>query len=536
MLAIVPKATRMGKNLQDKYKYGVVSKTKDFQLLQGCTMKIKLKCLIASPLLVAVLSACQTSPAPVTKNSWAKETKNDLEFIRDKLHGLHPAFVVKPDVPEVQFLSWYEKGSQIALKQAASVTDFPGYYFTLKAYTVGFEDEHLSLGLSSLQSMEKRLPSRWPGFTVAADQDHQLKVVRHDSPNGTESSYLPEPGATLLDCDGEEAQVLLRKNIFPYYGSEKLEKNWKSYAPRLLVDQGNPHVPLPKKCRFKEAQGARMYEMQFQPIEFKTLWTYLNPSQNTDVELRHVKADWSWLTLPTFSPTEPQAEKLLALLSELPKHRTSHMVIDLRGNRGGSSSWGTEILQALFSKEYIALIRWKSATGTNETYEYRVSQEGSRYFQNLLGNKNKNISVINPFFTYVASALQVGLQKDLSTVVVPMTKVADKPKQTPKNPVKHPVIVITDEHCFSACLNFIDLLKLIPNTTHVGRVTSADAVYMQDLDEIPLQGGDLALTIPILRVHNRRRGHNEPHTPDVPFSGDISDTGPLQEFVLSLQK
>jgi hypothetical protein len=45
--------------------------------------------------------------------------------------------------------------------------------------------------------------------------------------------------------------------------------------------------------------------------------------------------------------------------------------------------------------------------------------------------------------------------------------------------------LVTDSRCFSACLDFADLVRAVPGSVHLGETTSADAVYI-DIGEFPL--------------------------------------------------
>lgn len=465
-----------------------------------------------------------------TQIDWPSETKHALDLLHQHILEMHPAFVTQKELTERAFLDWFEKGYQQALLRANGVKDFAGLYFTLRAYTVGFEDEHLSVGLSSVDIFRSRLQLRWPGFIIAHDGQSNF-IVKIAEPSSAEE--LPPVGAQLESCDGIKTAQLLANNVFPYFGSGKIQKNWKQFGPRLFVDMGNPFIRIPESCTFLFNNEKREYQLTWKSIAFDNIWGKLTPSPpNSKAKISTVDTNTIWISLPSFAPDREMEKDLKSIFSDLPKYRThSRIVIDLRGNTGGSSSWGAEFLKSLYSPEFIAKIDQK--TTRQEVYEYRVTEKIAEYFSKLLGDSSKNIKQDNAFFTKVNLELQSGLSKKLKSMKIPMGQFQSETPKSNKSPVNAKVFVITDEMCFSACLSFMDTLIHIPGTTHIGRVTSADTVFMQTTNELSLLNGDLSLSVPVLRIHNRMRKNNQPYKPKYIYQGDISDSQKLQKWVLT---
>ena len=90
-------------------------------------------------------------------------------------------------------------------------------------------------------------------------------------------------------------------------------------------------------------------------------------------------------------------------------------------------------------------------------------------------------------------------------------------------------MLVTDEHCASACLDFADLVRSVPNAVHAGATTSADTRYMDIAVEPLPSGAKLALPVKVWR--HRPRGDNEPLHPHFPFDGDITDTATVRAWV-----
>ena len=94
------------------------------------------------------------------------------------------------------------------------------------------------------------------------------------------------------------------------------------------------------------------------------------------------------------------------------------------------------------------------------------------------------------------------------------------------------MVAIIDQHCGSACLDFLDGLKAMDvNVIFIGETTGADSVYME-LRTVTLPSGQGILGLPIKVYRNRVRGHNVPHEPTIQYNGNLKDTQELQNFVL----
>jgi hypothetical protein len=83
----------------------------------------------------------------------------------------------------------------------------------------------------------------------------------------------------------------------------------------------------------------------------------------------------------------------------------------------------------------------------------------------------------------------------------------------------------------SACLDFVDQIRLVPHSVHVGQTTSADTVYI-DIGLSVLPSGN-RVVIPLKVWRNRLRGNNEPWTPQVKFDFEIRDDKKVEQATLA---
>jgi len=95
-----------------------------------------------------------------------------------------------------------------------------------------------------------------------------------------------------------------------------------------------------------------------------------------------------------------------------------------------------------------------------------------------------------------------------------------------------PVAVLTDDACASACLDFVDLVRVVPGALHLGATTSADSLYI-DVGVVRAPSGN-RLFMPLKVWRNRLRGNNEPYVPDVAFDGELDDDDAVRRWAGSV--
>lgn len=250
--------------------------------------------------------------------------------------------------------------------------------------------------------------------------------------------------------------------------------------------------------------------------------------------IQEIKKGMHWVDIPTFAPSEDQITILNQIICKL-SHLCDHTIVfDLRGNGGGCSYWGTEILNGLFSKEYVE----KRLVEYNQDVfvEWRASSGNLEYIKSILPLLQNQFEENHPAIRLaktVATGIEKALLRGESYYLEPKEEADLSFSPDAQNPFKGKVFAIVDEGCGSACLDFLDGLKAMKtNLVLVGKTTGADSSYME-LRKIPLPSGHGNLGFPIKVYRNRPRGHNVPYTPDVRYD-HLQDTAKLQEFVLKL--
>lgn len=308
---------------------------------------------------------------------------------------------------------------------------------------------------------------------------------------------------------------------------------------------------LNKSCRISEQQlkQVRSEEEKMGVLKnfgksFKDahLWVQYDSTQGSQVTnekkprifgVQTLNKDVNWIAIPTFAPSKNQLDSLQEIIRVLPQLRQGVVIFDLRGNGGGDSSWGSEILKALFGAEYSnhCLVQ-----KDRDVYvEWRASPGNLKHVERFVPMFREQFQEGHPAIEWAETTYQ-GMKKAVACGD-PYYSEPKTPRNTSSsvgtgNLFKGKVMAIVDRGCGSACLDFLDGLKAVqPNVILIGEPTGADSVYME-LRTVQLPSSKGTVGFPIKVYRNRSRGHNVPYLPDVKYNGDLKDTLALQQFIL----
>jgi hypothetical protein len=241
-----------------------------------------------------------------------------------------------------------------------------------------------------------------------------------------------------------------------------------------------------------------------------------------------------WITLPTFEPDKEQQKVLQQIIEQLPLWRSDDLLIfDIRGNSGGNTVWGHNIVTALFGNAYApyhieqsnaqVCVDWR-ASGGNALHLQKIKEENIDNFEHN--------SEFMQWLTHVIQGMQTALankQPYFSETAIPDH--GDVPHPI-INPVHAKIMIIVDHAAVSAALDFIDDMKAMNHpVTLLGQTTKADSLYMDCRTfDLPSKKGKFCIPIKVYR--NRVRGHNEPYVPDILWD-DINDTDALKKELIN---
>jgi hypothetical protein len=457
-------------------------------------------------------------------NPWSLLAQRDLQAIHDQLVANHPGVV---DDENPAFRNWLEAGLRDVSSKVARVTSFEGLVFLTRQYVNGFHDEHIQYELKLVPRV-----IRWPGFVIALRKGSY--VVHWSSADSKTFDKLPSVGAKLVSCDGHSPEEMLRQNLFPFYGNEKLTSDWVALTSRLMVDESNPLASLPTRCEFEQGGQRTTIDLHWVPVRIEGINDRIERAGFGAIPLvdgREVSGGILWVSLPTFTLSGSQVEKMKAVVDKLKAASSAKaVVLDLRGNSGASSEVGQRVVEGLFGQDFV-----KSVALPALPVDWRVSPENAQRAHAILdyigANYGRDSEVYGRYIDIDHGIAESQAQhKPFFREEPPKpakTKAGTKPLYQGK------VFLLTDGRCFSGCLDFTDLVLTLPNVVHVGMPTSGDTSYVEPRTTT-VPSGIAFFNSPVKVYRGRKRGNNEFYTPQQRWEGDIWDTPKLESWIKEL--
>jgi hypothetical protein len=206
------------------------------------------------------------------------------------------------------------------------------------------------------------------------------------------------------------------------------------------------------------------------------------------------------------------------------------VVLDLRGNSGGSSDWSRQIATILWGQLAVNVlpsgseaVDWRASAGNIATLEgyrtaWRKAPDVSREAKDWADRITTGMTV--------ARSHGQALWREVDAEEAKTADAGTASKSKPR------VFVLTDWGCGSACLDAVDLWTAL-GAIHIGQETSADSLYM-DVRQVALPSGLADAVFPMKVYRNRKRGSNVPAKPAHAYTGDMRDTARLERWIANL--
>jgi hypothetical protein len=480
---------------------------------------------LAAVIVLASIAAFPAAPAraandvaarpvlPQTAAQWRAAARRDIDDgIRLMLEN-HPGVY---DASNAGFVQHLDAAGQRARALAERVDSASSYIAAIEAFDATLGDGHALIFPQFDEGAQVKV--RWPGF-VTVWREPGLFVVASE-PGG------PSAGAQVLDCDGKPVKQLIEDNVFAFVGRSNEPGLWWTKARSLFVDDGNPFIQLPRRCRF--AQDGKTVErtLMWRP-ETEQARTWLKDNYNgptLPVGLTEPRKGLFWAAMPTFQPDEAQREAYRAMFKQIESDRqrllqADAVVIDLRRNQGGSSFWSRAFADVLWGKDRVER-RMNAYSAKTETW-WRASQGNTEYMSSLLQQfiDERQTDVVEEarrnrdgMRTALARGDKYYVETDEAPKAVPADPRADLPTDPP--PFTKPVYVIVPGQCASACLDALDVFTQFSSTVLIGAPSSADSTYM-DVRVQKLPSGLSSVVIPNKMYVNRTRGNGQFYLPTI---------------------
>ena len=462
---------------------------------------------------------------------WSATLIQDATGLHDIMMDSHPG-VHDPLNPG--FRARLDRGLAATLERAKTTTDRGGWWWAMRAYVASFEDGHVQI---SMTQRDFGFPTRWPGFLTAYRGADQVVADRDEA-----DVDAPPLGARLIDCDGVGAAALAEQRIGQFRGRWFLEAIRTRFGDWMFLSAENPWQAEMKTCRFEAGGAVRTYALDWRPTpaDLGERRTRLMQSVRPDFALKHFDDGGFWISTPTFNgdPASEAHAALTALVADMKSKQDAlraapYVVLDLRGNGGGSSHWSQLMAQVLWGDDWMAAHPEPAIEGVDWRASDGNIAEISAFLDKLRATNGQPELIV-----WAEDAIN-GMKSARAAGQVYWRSANDEEPAdaapTPAAPqlMTGRVYVLTDSSCGSACLDAVDLWKTVGGV-QIGRETSADTVYME-IREPTLPSGLAEIAVPMKVYRGRARGNNEPQRPQYVIEGDMSDDAALLASIRRLQ-
>lgn len=478
---------------------------------------------------LAIAAAASTGAAgarePSPTTDWSARLADDARALHRIYSESHPG-AVDPENPG--FRGRLDRGLAGALGRAKTAKTFPDYLWAMREYVAGFDDGHVQF---SVTAEAPRVEAAWPGFLTREDDGAHRVAVRDDGVD------VPPLGATLVSCDGRKADRLAVDLVGRWRGLWNLAAQHERHAWRLFLDAGNRFVARPTTCVFSKDGETRSWTLRWRPLsdgDLQARSREVAASERAPIEMRRLAGGAVWISAGTFNGdlSSEAGKRLSALLDQLESERDAleaapFVVLDVRGNSGGSSRWGDRIAAAVWSEAAA-----RAAKPSGGAVDWRVSDANLAEVRTYLA-----AAEVDPEIKRWAGLIAEGLEQ-AKTEGRPLWRqpggaAPSRPAPAAGGAAGRKVFVLTDSACASACLDALDVwLKL--GAVHVGGETSADSPYMEIRQEV-LPSGVGRVSVPMKVYRDRTRGPNQPYRPAHRLTApELRDPAALEAAVVRL--
>jgi hypothetical protein len=481
-------------------------------------------CAVVASLIILAVAACASAAEPRELDAgsfWRAATETDVAAAYALIEENHPG--VLAEVGDPAFRRALEEGHAAAVARTPAVASYEGYTATLGAFADALKDKHIwSRPIYVVARPE------WAGILLSKRGDRWIVADEEQNP-GIESTK----GAELMNCDGRSPDDWAHQTLGTFRVDWAIGAQQIQAAPWLLVDEHNPFVPRPLVCEFQQGARRLQIKLDWRPIKRELLMPRIAAAGGAGAAGFGVRAvgEGYWIALQNL--LEPAAAVVAEVAAKAEMLRNARfIVLDLRGNGGGSSIFGEQIARSLMGAAYVDPIIgtsdddcdsvWRTSDGNIRQLQYYVDKMGPTR---------------GPEFTAIATK-QLASAKAARAAGRPLSGSVKCAKQVPAagsvpraSKLKGRLILITDNLCFSSCLivtkDFRDLGAL-----HVGQTTDSNTHYGEVREELLPSGLSKFSTLQALSPAEPLQ--EGPYVPSVSYDGDIADTAALERWIVTL--
>ncbi len=482
---------------------------------------MKLRFLAAAVALAAPVAAVgQSSSTPPTAartaaatEDWRAIARQDVLAAYDIFAENHPGMY---DPTNPGFRAQLARARDRALAVAERTSDRRGHVEALGAFSAELSDGH-ALVFATEPAGAPPQQSQWPGFVAAWRGDRML--VHHAGP----ASPAPA-GSVIVSCDGRPVPDLVRRRLMSVGFRAGEAGHWWSRGPLAFTSSAELGPP-PRSCRFRRPDGTeRDTALTWSPApeNLRQLLRQASDGERTPIGLTEPRPGIFLIGLPDFSPDQAGVAAYRALYDTVRQRRAELLraravVLDLRHNNGGSSSWSRQLAEALWGTEPVT--HAMAQFFRNVEIHWRTSEGNIAHMARMAEQASANGNALSSLNT-LAQGESMRAARERGEPLWVQQRASER--QVPQGPVPRsdftaPAYVITPGRCASACLDAVDTFARFDNVRLIGAPTSADSTYMEVRSQ-PLPSGRGTIVIPTKVWLGRPRAAGQIYRPNIPMN------------------
>ncbi len=470
-------------------------------------MGFRLQATVAALVVLATAATASLQPGrPEAGDNvdWREIARQDVLAAYDQFAANHPG-MHDPAYPGFAAqLARARNEALIVAGQAASQSD---YAEALDAFSGELGDGHALVAANPAPG-EAPIRQSWPGF-VAAWRGAGL-IVHGPGPGA------PAPaGSAIVSCDGIAAADLVRLRLGRAGFRPAEAGQWWARAPLAFVDREPPGRNRPQNCLFRTPEGElREAALSWTPApaDLAARRRRATDGEPAAIGLTEPRPGLFLIGLTDFQPDAAGVAAYRALFATLRRRRAElirarAIVLDLRGNDGGSSDWPQESAGILWGSAVVR--RALRDHFGDERIWWRASRDNVAYMAQLERQLRRDgHGETADAMRAVAEGMRASLARGEPFFVERAEQApAAAPGAAPPTDFNVPVYVIIPGRCASACLDALDIFTRFPNSRLIGAPTSADSHYMEvRLADLPSGRGKIVIPVKMYPSRPRRSG------------------------------
>ena len=452
---------------------------------------------------------------PHSPNYWSRQTLADLNRAERILEQNYIYAVY----PEPGWNQLFRRAEHEAQAEASRVRSFADYAYVLHHFVATFRDPHLSLS-AELQPVRVQ----WPGFSLVYRGGRYLVAASE--------AGLVQPGAVVTSCDNHSMEALNARAARVDFGWDRSQAVKADLAGKLLVTDGNRFESKVHSCVIDN----RSVTLAWRPIrqaELREIDAPFAGVHDRVIDAVPFATRGEWVRLSTFQPESvAEAAAFHKVIAQAADWREKEMLIlDLRGNGGGSYQWFMAFLRALYgpqvtdfyARERLKIQAYFVPSAVTPDDDTAAAKDAFDTPHDPLIEQSeaepRRVRLSHQHYAYQQRR-------------IPAAQSGAPAGPPPENPVKARVFVLTDNHSGSAVNSFLDEALRIPGVELIGTAPLSDRRSGSPAP-FTLPSGSFTLHVPAMIRIGRSRDEMQEYEPKFRFDGNITDTDAVKQWILS---